>query len=164
VDIEASLDPQIPLIRGDREKLKQVWLNLLNNAFESIGREGVVRVKSRLCPQGNHVLVSVADTGSGISTEDMEKVFEPFFSTKAPGVGTGLGLSVSLGIVQEHQGKILAASPTPPEYRGLAAAEGAPRPGALFTVILPVNWESPVADSCEELEKFDWPEGKLAAG
>jgi PAS domain S-box-containing protein len=164
VDIEAALDSQIPLIRGDREKLKQVWLNLLNNAFESIGREGVIRVRSRLCAQGNHVLVSVADTGSGISTEDIKKVFEPFFSTKAPGVGTGLGLSVSLGIVQEHQGKIMAVSPAPPEYLGLAATGETPRPGALFTVILPVNWESPVADACEELEKFDWPEQKLAAG
>lgn len=165
VDIEDSLDPQIPPIRGDREKLKQVWLNLLNNAFESIGREGVIRVRSRLCPQGNHVLVSMADSGSGISAEDMQKVFDPFFSTKAPGVGTGLGLSVSLGIVREHQGKILAVSPTPPGYLGQGeAAPGTPGPGALFTVILPVNWENPVEDSCQELEQLQPPEKEMAAG
>uniref|UniRef100_A0A7C3V7Q3 histidine kinase n=1 Tax=Desulfobacca acetoxidans TaxID=60893 RepID=A0A7C3V7Q3_9BACT len=149
VEVEVSLDPRIPPIRGDREKLKQVWLNLLNNAFESIGRDGTIRVISKVCPQGNHVMVTVADTGAGITEQDMEKIFEPFFSTKAPGVGTGLGLSVSFGIVREHQGRIFAVSPAPAKILGEAEKSGGP--GALFVVLLPVDWERPVADSCEEL-------------
>lgn len=165
VDIEASLDPHIPPIRGDREKLKQVWLNLLNNAFESIGREGFIRIASKLCPNGHHVVVTVADTGAGINGEDLKKIFEPFFSTKAPGVGTGLGLSVSSGIVREHQGRIFAVSPAPPEFLQ-QADEGhkTPRPGALFIVLLPVNWEKPVEDSCEELVPVNMFDKQWATG
>jgi two-component system NtrC family sensor kinase len=149
VDVEVSLDPHIPPIRGDREKLKQVWLNLFNNAFESIGRDGTIRITTKLCPHGHHVVVTVADTGTGILDKDMEKIFEPFFSTKAPGMGTGLGLSVSFGIVREHQGRIFAVSPAPPEFLGKTGkSEG---PGALFVVLLPVDWEKPAVDSCEEL-------------
>jgi two-component system NtrC family sensor kinase len=149
VDLEVSLGPHIPPIRGDREKLKQVWLNLFNNAFESVGRDGTIRVTSKVCPHGHHVVVTVADTGTGINDKDMEKIFEPFFSTKAPGVGTGLGLSVSFGIVREHQGKIFAVSPAPPEFLG--KTEKSKGAGALFVVLLPVDWEKPAVDSCEEL-------------
>jgi two-component system, NtrC family, sensor kinase len=153
VEIEASLTAQIPRIRGDREKLKQVWLNLLNNAFESIGRHGTIRVASKLCPHGNHVVVTVADTGAGIKDKDMEKIFEPFFSTKPPEVGTGLGLSVSNGIVREHQGRMFAVSPAPPEFLGETGPDGGP--GTLFVVLLAVDWEKPVVDSCEELAAFN---------
>jgi two-component system NtrC family sensor kinase len=149
VDLEVSLGPHIPPIRGDREKLKQVWLNLFNNAFESVGRDGTIRVTSKVCPHGHHVVVTVADTGAGINDKDMEKIFEPFFSTKAPGVGTGLGLSGSFGIVREHQGKIFAVSPAPPEFLG--KTEKSKGAGALFVVLLPVDWEKPAVDSCEEL-------------
>ncbi len=165
VDIEVSLAPHIPPIRGDKEKLKQVWLNLLNNAFESIGRDGAIRVTSKLCPYGNHVVVTVADTGAGINDQDMKKIFEPFFSTKAPGVGTGLGLSVSFGIVREHQGRILAVSPAPREF--LSETDETPKlpsPGALFLVLLPVNWEKPVEDSCEELVRFNMTDKQWATG
>jgi two-component system, NtrC family, sensor kinase len=160
VDIEVSLASQIPPIRGDREKLKQVWLNLLNNAFESIGRDGIIRVTSKLCPHGNHVVITVADTGAGINEKDMEKIFEPFFSTKAPGLGTGLGLSVSCGILREHQGRIFAVSPAPRASLGEAEKPGGP--GTLFVVLLPVDWENPVVDSCEELAAFNMHEIKWA--
>jgi two-component system NtrC family sensor kinase len=149
VGMEVSLDQQVPPIRGDREKLKQVWLNLLNNAFESIGREGTIRVTSKMCPHGNHVVVTVADTGAGIHDKDLGKIFDPFFSTKAPGLGTGLGLSVSSGIVREHQGKIFAVSPAPPEF--LEKASKPEGTGALFVVLLPVDWQKPAVDSCEEM-------------
>ncbi|MBW1990759.1 MAG: PAS domain-containing protein [Deltaproteobacteria bacterium] len=161
VDLEVSLDPRIPLIRGDREKLKQVWLNLLNNAFESIGRDGLIRMTSKLCPQGNHVVVTVSDTGAGISDQDLERIFEPFFSTKGPGVGTGLGLSVSYGIVREHHGRIFAVSPAPPEFLGHTGKPAGP--GALFVVILPVDWERPVVDACEELAALNLYDHRWAA-
>ncbi|WP_449244828.1 ATP-binding protein [Desulfobacca acetoxidans] len=150
VNIQASLDPQIPLIQGDKEKLKQVWLNLLNNAFESIQQSGTIWVKSSLCPYGHHAIVTVGDSGNGIAPEDMKRIFDPFFSTKAPGVGTGLGLSVSSGIVREHQGKIFAVSPSPPLYKTLSTANGKPPgPGALFLVKLPITRDAE-EDGCEE--------------
>jgi PAS domain S-box-containing protein len=153
VAMDISLDSHVTPIRGDRDKLKQVWLNLLNNAFESIGRDGTIRVTSKMCPHGNHVVVTVADTGSGIQEKDLEKIFDPFFSTKAPGVGTGLGLSVSSGIVREHQGKIFAVSPAPPEFLEKTSKSGGP--GAMFVVLLPVDWQKPAVDTCEELMAFN---------
>jgi PAS domain S-box-containing protein len=142
VDVEASFDPEIPPVVGDREKLKQVWLNLLNNAFESVGQNGAIRVATRLSPDGRRALVSVADSGAGIEPQDLEKIFDPFFSTKAPGGGTGLGLSLSFGIIREHRGQIRAFSPVPAEYFG----EGESRlqfggPGAVFLLELPLYGE-----------------------
>jgi two-component system NtrC family sensor kinase len=152
VDIEASLDPRLPPITGDMQKLKQVWINLLNNAYDSIGEDGAIWVRTKLCPQGRRVLVTVADTGSGISSEDQQRIFEPFFTTKAPGAGTGLGLSVTFGIIQDHLGKISAVSPAPPEYLGQVEANRKPAgPGTVFLVELPVSREEPLEDSCEEL-------------
>uniref|UniRef100_UPI00404903D8 ATP-binding protein n=1 Tax=Desulfobacca sp. TaxID=2067990 RepID=UPI00404903D8 len=151
VRIDLALAKNLPAIEGDREKLKQVWLNLLNNAFEAIGQEGVIWLRSSLCPGGRHILVSVADTGSGISPEHLGRIFDPFFSTKAPGVGTGLGLAVSYGIIQEHQGKIMAVSPRPAAYQQPEAAQGKPvGPGALFVVKLPLPGQEVAGDACEE--------------
>jgi two-component system NtrC family sensor kinase len=165
VDIETSLEPGLPPIRGDKEKLKQVWLNLLNNAFESIGKDGTIWVKTSLCPFGNHVFLTVADSGAGIEPMDIKKIFDPFFSTKAPGVGTGLGLSVSYGIVKEHEGKIMAVSPSPPEYRTQAGETNPPPgPGALFLVKLPINWENPVEDACEQYFLHQEPNKISATG
>jgi len=152
IDIQTSLDPDIPLIIGDREKLKQVWLNLLNNASDAIGQDGAIWVMSRLCPHGSRVLVTVADTGVGIAPDDLKKIFEPFFTTKAPGAGTGLGLSVSFGIIQGHQGAITALSPAPQQFLQRPESSGkSTGPGAVFLVELPVSMEEPQKDACEEL-------------
>ncbi len=150
VHIDLALTPELPAVEGDREKLRQVWLNLLNNAFEAIGQGGTIWVRTDLCPSGQHILVSVADTGSGISPEHLPRVFDPFFSTKAPGVGTGLGLAVSYGIIQEHQGNIFVVSPRPAGYPVAPGSEpkGA-GPGALFVVKLPRAGQVLMADDCE---------------
>lgn len=154
VDLETFFDPNLPMIIGDKEKLKQVWLNLLNNAFDAIGQGGTIVVTTKLCPWGRRVLVTVADTGAGINAEDLNRIFDPFFTTKAPGGGTGLGLSVSFGIIQDHGGKISAASPLLPEYLGgVQAAQKSTGPGTVFLVELPVSREGPAEDVCEEL----WP-------
>ncbi len=150
VNIELILEPNLPLIEGDREKLKQVWLNLLNNAFEAIGQNGTIWVVTSRCPYGGHILIAVADTGSGISPEHLARIFDPFFSTKAPGVGTGLGLAVSYGIIQEHQGAIIAASPRPPGFPPAASQSEKPsRPGTVFVVKLPIPGQAEAADACE---------------
>jgi len=150
VTIDVALQPDLPAIVGDREKLQQVWLNLLNNAFEAIGQGGIIWVRSNLCPSGHHILVSVADTGSGISPDDLPRIFDPFFSTKPPGIGTGLGLAVSYGIVQEHQGRITVVSPRPATFApGQELKTNGP--GALFVVKLPLNSQTVDEDNCEEI-------------
>lgn len=152
VDIVTTFDPYLPRLTGDKEKLKQVWINLLNNAFDSIGQDGTIWVKTSICPQGRRVLVTVADSGSGIEPEDLKRVFEPFFTTKAPGAGTGLGLSVSFGIIQDHHGTISALSPALPAFRGEAGpGKGSPGPGSVFLVELPLSLDEPGPDSCEDL-------------
>jgi len=159
IDIQTSLDPGIPPIIGDREKLKQVWINLLNNAFDAIGQDGTILVKTRMCPRGRRVLVSVADTGTGITPEEMKKLFDPFFTTKAPGAGTGLGLSVSFGIIQDHQGTITALSPAPPQFlEEPESTQKSAGTGAVFLVELPVSREEPQEDACEELWRDQVPD------
>lgn len=167
VDIELDLEPDLPVIVADKERLKQVWINLLNNAFDSIGEEGTIRIMTRLCPQKRRVLVVVADTGGGISAEDRSKIFDPFFTTKAPGAGTGLGLSVSFGIIQDHHGSITAYSPAglalrPPRWE----KSKPPGPGSMFVVELPVNPEETQTDTCEEvvLALLQAPEPEAALG
>jgi two-component system NtrC family sensor kinase len=165
IEIEADLDPDLPPIIGDQEKLKQVWINLLNNAFDSIGQDGVIWVKTRMCPQRRRVLVAVADSGGGIEEEDKDRIFDPFFTTKAPGAGTGLGLSVSFGIVQDHRGTITVLSPAPAEFKGKSGT-GARHcgPGSVFLVELPLSPEEAETDSCEEMVRTWQQELKSQAG
>jgi len=139
IDIVPSLAPDLPTIIGDHEKLKQVWLNLLTNAVDSIGQNGAIRVSTGLDPQSGRVQVTVADNGPGIPPENLKKIFDPFFTTKAPGGGTGLGLSVSFGIIQDHQGAITVSSPAPPEFLPGSPNGKAPGPGCVFLVELPVS-------------------------
>ena len=79
-------------------------MNVIINAAQSIGESGEITVVTKL--KGARVSISVIDTGSGIKSDDLEHLFEPFFTTKPVGMGTGLGLSVSYGIVKAHGGDI----------------------------------------------------------
>jgi PAS domain S-box-containing protein len=134
VDIALDLAEGLPGVVGDREKLGQVWMNLLNNARDAMPGGGTIRVSSRL--RQGFIELCVADSGQGISPEHLSKIFDPFFSTKS--TGTGLGLSVSFGIVENHGGRIEAESPAPAEVRPRRyGAEGADGPGAAFRVLLP---------------------------
>jgi two-component system NtrC family sensor kinase len=95
----------IPTILGHPGKLNQVFLNLLMNAVQACAAEGVIEVRTR-AETDQRVMVEVADNGGGISAEHLPHIFEPFFTTKPVGQGTGLGLSVSYGIVRDHGGSI----------------------------------------------------------
>ncbi len=139
VAVELDLDPALPQVVGDREKLGQVWINLLNNARDAMPGGGAVLVRTRqVSADGGLVEVCVADGGTGISPEHLGKIFDPFFSTKGVGEGTGLGLSVSFGIVQNHGGSIEAASPAPADL----LPTGAGGPGTVFRVLLPAGAQS----------------------
>lgn len=116
IEITTALDPALPQVWGDADLIKQVILNLLVNAQQAIEGKGRIKVASRLYPGMASdkpgvdnlpmVEISVTDTGCGIPPANLERIFEPFFTSKEVGKGTGLGLSVSYGIVKAHGGKI----------------------------------------------------------
>jgi two-component system NtrC family sensor kinase len=104
IDIQMELNPDLPIIAGDQAQLQQVFLNLISNAIDAIGKNGWIRVKS--IRSGGEILVSVTDNGPGIPEEMQRKVFDPFFTTKSSGKGTGLGLWISYSIMEKMGGKI----------------------------------------------------------
>jgi len=127
VRIVEELDENLPPITVDGDKMKQVFMNLLMNARQAITGQGLIRVRSSLDSKRKRVLISFQDNGCGIPPEILHRIFDPFFTTKPVGVGTGLGLSVSYGIVRDHDGEI--------------RVETAPGEGSTFTVELPLDWE-----------------------
>lgn len=112
----------IPLIECYAGKINQVFMNLLSNAIQSIKDKGTITIKTRQI--GNHVEISIRDSGMGISNENKHKIFSPFFTTKDVGKGTGLGLSISYAIIRDHQGQM-----------SFNSTEGA---GTEFIITLPV--------------------------
>lgn len=118
----------LPLVNCFAGQLNQVWMNLLTNAAQAIGQNsGEVRIQTGI--QDELVYVKISDTGKGIAPEHLKRVFDPFFTTKPVGEGTGLGLSVSYGIIEKHGGTI--------------TVEHAPNKGAMFTTLLPLNMGRP---------------------
>ncbi|MEJ2473075.1 MAG: ATP-binding protein [Desulfobacterales bacterium] len=124
--LEIILSPQMEEISLDGNQMEQVVVNILINAVQATPENGIITVKSSWLPDPQVARIHIADTGCGISTENLSKVFEPFFSTKEK--GTGLGLAVSYGIVKGHGGQIRVSS-----------HEGK---GAEFTIDLPSRGQS----------------------
>lgn len=120
--LQVALHPDLPAVRADAALLKEVFMNLLMNSIDAVEQGGSIRVQSGPAEDGR-VFVSVSDNGSGISEEHRSMIFEPFFTTKETGLGTGLGLSVTLGIVELHGGTI--------------SVHSEPRVQTTFTVVLP---------------------------
>jgi two-component system, NtrC family, sensor kinase len=104
IQVVKNLGDALPSVRGSANKLQQVFLNLFLNARDAMPGGGMLEVKT-LAHNGS-VEIEIVDTGAGIPREHIHKIFDPFFTTKATGRGTGLGLSVSYGIIKEHAGKI----------------------------------------------------------
>jgi signal transduction histidine kinase len=136
VVLDRRYGTDIPAIMGDEEKLKQCVMNLLNNAYDAIESDGVITITTSFDEGGGEAVLSVADTGCGIPEENMARLFEPFFTTKGVGEGTGLGLSVTFGIIKDHGGSIRVRSPLLPSMTGEQVGNGE---GAVFTIHLPVN-------------------------
>jgi two-component system, NtrC family, sensor kinase len=108
VEIEKNYAENLPKIYGNAGKLQQIFTNLILNARDAMFEGGKIALKTEI--KGESVLIEVTDDGSGIDPENLSKIFDPFFTTKGVGNGTGLGLAVSYGIVQEHSGTIEADS------------------------------------------------------
>ncbi len=131
IALAQEVAPGLPPVFGNSQQIGQVLLNLLLNAISALGKEGRITVRaesiptSRLPGGGRALKVTVEDDGPGIPPEALPHLFEPFFTTKPPGEGTGLGLSVSWGIVKDHHGAIFARN--------------RPEGGACFELELPLE-------------------------
>jgi len=114
IELELDLDPELPFIMADHNRLEQVFINLVTNAVDAMDKKGeelgkqewerLLEIRS-FC-EDDQVQVTVADTGTGIPQKIIHKIFEPFFTTKEVGKGTGLGISISYGIVKDYNGTI----------------------------------------------------------
>jgi len=111
VYVSRNLAADLPRVHGNREKLRQVIMNLINNAHHAIEKEGIIGIWTEYDPDKGELRVVIGDTGVGIPPEIQKKIFDPFFTTKGVEKGTGLGLSVSFGIIKDHGGYIEAQSP-----------------------------------------------------
>ena len=125
VEIIEGLDHSIPMVTADFDQLRQVLINLTLNAIQAMPDGGTLTL--RTSQDDDHIKIDVADTGHGISEDNMSKLFTPFFTTKERGQGVGLGLAVIHGIIQRHHGKI-----------DVASEEGK---GTIFTIYLGVQDE-----------------------
>jgi hypothetical protein len=126
IEIKMELDDHLPLIQGDETQIRQLFLNILLNALQALEHEGTIMIKSA-CDQGA-IQISFEDTASGIKKEDINKIFEPFYTTKSKEKGTGLGLAICHNIVKQHNGEIEVES-----------EEGK---GSKFKITLPVMSEA----------------------
>ncbi len=123
IQVETALDESCPKVKADADQMSQVLINLIMNAIHAMPDGGILRIG--LASENEQVRLTVADTGHGISREALARIFEPFFTTKEFGKGTGLGLTVVKGIVEEHHGDITVES-----------EEGK---GTTFTILLPIQ-------------------------
>lgn len=136
IKIETVLDQEVGTVWADADQLKQVLVNLMLNAGDAMEGKGVLTVTTKQIslgqevdsdePPTKHIQISVSDTGKGIPSSELNRIFDPFYTTKPPGMGTGLGLAISLRIIESFGGNVHVESP-----------EGK---GSTFTVELPM-WE-----------------------
>ena len=110
ISLESQLDQNLPLLTLDVNKMKQVFVNLLLNALQAVDKDGTIRISTAFLREQHQAEIVFEDDGHGIPPEIQNKIFDPFFSTKETGDGTGLGLSVSYGIIQEQGGEITMTS------------------------------------------------------
>lgn len=125
IKIVKDLDKSLPEVPVDIQQLNHVFMNIVLNAADAVGGHGTIEVRTRRSDSGEMVVVEIADDGPGIPEPLLPRLFEPFFTTKEEGQGTGLGLSVAYGIIQDHQGDI--------------SARNRPQGGALFAIELPLQ-------------------------
>jgi two-component system NtrC family sensor kinase len=108
IKLELDLDDNLPLATSDRIQLQQIFLNIINNAIDAIGKNGFIQIRSEAA--GPDLRITIEDNGPGIAEEVLPNIFEPFYTTKETGKGTGLGLSITYGLVKKLGGDIAVQS------------------------------------------------------
>ncbi len=132
IEMSTRLTEDIPPVRGDPREWQQVYLNLINNACAAMKGGGTLTITSAYDRKDKKVIVQIKDTGYGICHEDLDRIFEPFFTTKPEGEGTGLGLSVTYGIVSKYGGII--------DCKSMHQDSAAGRPhGTVFILKMPIS-------------------------
>ncbi|MFA4917318.1 MAG: ATP-binding protein, partial [Syntrophales bacterium] len=126
ITVKEIHQPGLPLIQADQERLIQVFLNIMGNAFEASPDKGRIEVESKESRERGNLIVTISDSGPGITTESLPLVFDPFYTTKEK--GTGLGLSIAQNIITA--------------YGGSMEVESVPGQGATFSVVLPISAET----------------------
>lgn len=126
IELKTDLDPGEPQVLGYPTRLQQVIMNLLTNASQAIKSEGRIGIRTRLDQAHHRVEIQIEDNGRGIAAEDIDRIFDPYFTTKEAGEGTGLGLSICYSIISEQNGQIKVESEV--------------GRGTCFTVVLPEHF------------------------
>lgn len=129
-----DLGQNLPPVKGDPDELQQVFLNIINNAVYATKGGGTISISTRLLVEDKRIEIRITDTGSGIRNEHRKNIFDPLFTTKKVGDGTGLGLSVSYGIITRHRGTITFETKTEEESK---------EHGTTFIITLPVLQTAP---------------------
>ncbi|MBW2410220.1 MAG: PAS domain S-box protein [Deltaproteobacteria bacterium] len=124
IEVQRNYNASLPEMLLDEKKIKQVLMNLIMNAKHAMGKKGTLRISTEIIESKGQVALKIADTGHGIEKKNLVRIFDPFFTTKPTGEGTGLGLSVSYGIIENHGGDIFVKSKV--------------GEGSTFTVVLPL--------------------------
>jgi two-component system NtrC family sensor kinase len=137
IRLESHFSPHLPMAAGDPQELQQVFINLINNARDAMKGGGILKVETKPAPDGKRVAIEFNDTGNGIPPAAQTKIFDPFFTTKKTGEGTGLGLSMSYGIITKFGGNII--------FTTFPAEEYPEKHGTTFTVYLPIASEEAVS-------------------
>lgn len=133
--IKKEFDPQLPVILSDPAQLEQVFINIIDNAIDAIGKDGSLRIRTEACEQGARILFT--DSGPGMDEETLKRIFDPFFTTKKVGEGTGLGLAICFTILEKLGGRI--------------EVQSQPGQGTTFCITLPLEpAESPQEEDVEE--------------
>jgi PAS domain S-box-containing protein len=125
IAIDTEFDPQLPTVHSDIQQMNHLFMNIILNAAQAMSGRGRLTISTAHDPESDCARIEIADTGPGIPTEALPHIFEPFFTTKDEGQGTGLGLSLVYGIVENHGGRIKAFSE--------------PGQGARFVIELPIT-------------------------
>jgi two-component system NtrC family sensor kinase len=126
IKVNRDYDPQLPEVMVDPDQIRQVFLNLINNAGDAISGSGTITISTSR--DKDHIRIAVTDSGKGMNYDQIQKIFDPFYTTKQTGKGTGLGLSVSLSIVKSMGGSI--------------DVQSMPGAGSTFIVLLPIQPEA----------------------
>lgn len=113
IEVLRHLATDIPTVRGDTQQVNHMFMNIILNAAQAMEGHGTLSVSTSLSGDGKRVVIEIIDTGPGIPEDILPHIFEPFFTTKEEGEGTGIGLSLVYGIVENHEGKIHAVNNTP---------------------------------------------------
>jgi signal transduction histidine kinase len=129
---------ELPNVECSPSQINQVFLNLITNAAQAIEDQGEIVISTKL-KDDDHVAISIADTGCGISAQNLDKIRDPFFTTKEVGTGTGLGLSIVDEIIRSHGGELIVQSK--------------PGEGSTFSVILPIRQPAPAPEAVDQEEE-----------